>query len=131
MKELLAETVRESAALFWVCFAGPWIARLCGIPLRATFWTMAKENPRVTRTQFVWAFGVCTLGVGLFLFSLDSGLIQQIYLQKSWNATLGRIGFSLALSIFMGVVVAFWCAPTQIGEPAVTELKISEKNNLR
>ncbi len=127
MKGLLVDLARGSAALLWVCFVGPWIARLCGIPVRAAFWTMDRQNHRLTRFQFVWAFGVLVVGVGMFIFNLDSDIIQRVLLEKRWSAKLAELGFLLALSIFMGIVIGFWCAPTQIGESPVTELDLSKR----
>jgi uncharacterized BrkB/YihY/UPF0761 family membrane protein len=127
MKELLVGFARTSAALLWVCLVGPWIARLCGIPVRAAFWTMDRQGRRLTRFQFIWAFGVLVIGVGMFIFSLDSDTIQRVLLEKWLGAKLAYLGFSFALSIFMGVVIAFWCAPTQADESPVTKLDLSPR----
>lgn len=128
MKGLLVDFARISAALLWVCFVGPWIARLCGIPVRASFWTMDRPSHRLTRFQFVWAFGVLLIGVGMFIFSCDSDLIQRVLLEKHWSAKLLDLGFSLALSVFMGIVIGFWCAPTQNDESSVTGLGLSQRH---
>ena len=127
MSGLLVDFARGSAALLWVCFVGPWIARLCGIPVRAAFWTMDRQGYRISRAQFVWAFGVLLIGVGLFIFCLDSDVIQRVLLEKRWSAKLADLGLMLAITVFMGIVVGFWCAPTQIGESPVTELDLSQR----
>jgi pheromone shutdown protein TraB len=127
MKGLLVNFARESAALLWVCFVGPWIARLCGIPVQAAFWKMDRQTPRLTRLQFVWAFGVLVCGVGISIFNFDSDIIQRVLLEKRWSAKLSEIGFELAISVFMGIVIGFVCAPTQIGETPVTTLDLSRR----
>lgn len=127
MKVLLISFARGPAALLWVVFVGPWLARLCGIPVRAAFRRMDRQNQRLTRLQFVLAFGVLEWGVGMFIFSLDSDIIQRVLLEKQWSAKLVDLGFSLALSIFMGIVIGFWCAQTQIGESPVIELGLSRR----
>jgi hypothetical protein len=126
--DLLVSFVRWPAAFLWVCFVGPWIARLFGIPVRAAFWKMSRQNQQLTRFQFVWAFGVLVFGVGLFIFNLDLDDIQRVILEKHWSAKLIDLGFEFALSVFMGIVIAFWCAPTQIGESPITELDISQRH---
>jgi hypothetical protein len=127
MKGLLVQFACISAALLWVCFVGPWIARLCGIPVRAAFWTMNQQNQHLTRFQFVWAFGVLVYGVGMFIFSLAPDTLQRILLEKRWSAKLADLGFSLAITVFMGILIGFWCAPTQTGESSVTGLDLSRR----
>jgi hypothetical protein len=127
MKELLVSFVRWPAALLWVCFVGPWIARLFGIPVRAAFWRMDRQDQRLTRLQFVWAFGVLVFGVGFFIFNLDSDIIHRVLLEKRWSAKVLDLAFELVLSVFMGIVIAFWCAPTQMGESPVTELDLTQR----
>lgn len=128
MMNLLVSFVRWPAALVWVCFVGPWIARLCGVPVRAAFWKLDNQGQRLTRFTFVWAFGVLVFGVGLAIFNMDLDVIQRVLLEKSWSAKLFDLGFEFALSIFMGVVIAFWCAPTQMDESQVTQLDLSQHN---
>jgi hypothetical protein len=128
MKGLLVSIASGSAALLWVWFVGPWIARLCGIPVRAAFWRMDRQNPHLTRPQFVWAFGVLVYGVGMFIFNFGSYAILRVLLEKRWSARLVDLGFALALSIFMGIVIGFWCAPTQNGESPLTELDLSQRH---
>jgi hypothetical protein len=111
MKELFVRYACQLAALLWVCFVGPWIARLCGVPVRAAFWTMNRENQQLTRLQFVWAFGVLVCGFGIFIFNLAPDVIRHVLVEKPWSAKLKDLGFSLALSMFMGIVIGFWCAP--------------------
>jgi pheromone shutdown protein TraB len=113
-----------------VCFIGPWIARLCGIPVPSKFWTKNWQNRHLPRLQFVWAFGVLIFGVGMFRFSLGSDIARRVLLEKRLSAKLFDLGFALAFSIFMGIVVAFWCAPTQAGESPVIELGLSGDSSL-
>jgi len=126
MTDLFLGFVRWPAAILWVCFVGPWFARLFGIPVRA-FWKMDHQNQRLTRFQFVWTFGVLIFGVGLSIFNLDLGMLHRILLEKQWSAKLIDLGFEFALSVFMGIVIAFWCAPSQMGESPVTELDLSQR----
>jgi pheromone shutdown protein TraB len=88
---------------------------------------MDRQGHHLTRFQFVFAFGVLVVGVGMFIFSLDSDLIQRVLLERRLSAKLADLGFMLALTVFMGVVVGFWCAPTQAGESPVTELNLSPR----
>lgn len=127
MMDLLVSVASWSAAFLWVCFVGPWLARLFGIPVRAAFWKMDRENERLTRFQFVWAFGVLVFGVGLSIFNLDLDILHKVLLEKAWSAKMIDLGFEFALSVFMGIVIAFWCAPTQMDESPVTELDLSER----
>lgn len=127
MKALLVDFVRESAALLWVCYVGPWIARLCGIPVRAAFWKMDQQTPHLTRLQFVWAFGVLVCGVGLSILNFGSDVIQRVLLEKRWGAKLSEIGFELALSVFMGIVIGFVCAPTQTDISPLTTLDLPRR----
>jgi hypothetical protein len=124
MKGLLVDFVRVPAALLWVCIVGPWIARFCGIPVRAAFWTMERQGHHLTRFQFVFAFGVLVVGVGMFIFSLDSDLIQRVLLERQLSAKMADLSTMLGLTVFMGIVIGFWCAPTQAGESPVTELDL-------
>src|SRR3569833_2811836 len=112
MKDYLVSLASGSAALLWICFVGPWIARLCGIPVRAAFWTMDRENSPVTRLQFVWAFGVLVCGIGIFIFDFGPNVSQWI-LEKRSRSSVSEIVLALAISTFMGIIIGFWCAPTQ------------------
>jgi hypothetical protein len=128
MKEMLVRYACQLAALLWICFVGPWFARLCGIPVRAAFWTMNSENQQITRIQFIWAFGVLVCGIGIFISSLAPEVIQRVLLEKRWGAMLGDLGFSLGMSVFMGIVIGFWCAPTQLGDSPTIELDLSQRH---
>jgi hypothetical protein len=128
MNELLVFIARGSGALLWVAFVGPWIARLCGIPVRAAFWRVDRQSQRLTRAQFVLAFGVLIFGVGMSMFNLDSDTIHRVLLEKRWSAKIIDLGLEIALSVFMGIVIGFWCAPTQIGESPVIELDLSQRH---
>lgn len=125
--DLLISVAKWPVAFLWVCFVGPWLARLFGIPVRAAFWKMGRQNERLTRFQFVWAFGVLVFGVGLFIFNLDLDNLHKVLLEEPWSAKLIDLIFEFALSVFMGIVIAFWCAPTQMDESPVTELDLSER----
>ena len=127
MMDLLVNLLRWPAAFLWVCFVGPWFARLFGIPVRAAFWKIDQRKERLSRFQFVWAFGVLIFGIGMFIFNLDWGILHRVLLEKQWSAKLIELGFEFALSVFMGIVIAFWCAPTQMDESPVTELDLSQR----
>ena len=125
---LLSGFVRWPAALLWVIFVGPWLARSLGIPVRAAFWKTDRRDMRLTRFQFVWAYGVLIFGIGLFLFNLDSETLRRLFLERQWSARLADVGFEFGLTIFMAIVVAFWCAPTQADQSPVTELDLSKRD---
>ena len=128
MKDQLVSFVSGSLALLWICFVGPWLARLCGVPVRAAFWTMDRQqNPPITRFQFVWAFGVLVCGIGLFIFNFGPNFAKWVPYKRSSGSML-EVFFAFAISVSMGVVIGFWCAPTQIGESPVTELDLSRRN---
>ena len=126
MSDLLINFVRWSAAILWVCFVGPWLARLLGFPVRAAFWKSDRYQ-QLTRRQFIWVFGVLIFGVGFGIFNLDSDVIHRVLLEKQWTARLIALGFQLLLSICMGIAVVFWCAPTQFDESPVTKLDLSQR----
>jgi hypothetical protein len=128
MNGLLLFIARGSGALLWVGFLGPWIARLCGIPVRGAFWKIDRQSEHLTRLQFVWAFGVLIFGVGMSIFNFDADILHRLLLDKQWSARFIDLGFEVALSVFMGIVIAFWCAPTQIGDSPVTELDLSQRH---
>ena len=88
---------------------------------------MDRQGHRISRPQFVCAFGVLVIGVGMFIFGLDSDVIQRVLLEKRWSAKLADLGSMLAITVFMGVVIGFWCAPTQNGESPITELDLSQR----
>ena len=127
MNGLLVSIARGSGALLWISFIGQWVARLCGLPVRAAFWRIDRQNQHLTRLQFVWAFGVLVFGIGMSIFNFDSDVIQRVLLDKRWSAKVFDVGFEIALSVFMGIVVAFWCAPTQLGKSPVIELDLSQR----
>src|SRR3569833_2844830 len=127
MKELLTIFARWPAAILWICLVGPWLARLFGIPIRAAFWRPDRQSQQLTRLQIVCAYGVLIFGIGLSIFNLDSDILHRVLSEKSWSAKLIDLGFQIALSTFMGIVIAFWCAPTQINESPVTKLDLSER----
>ena len=122
----LISFVRWPAAFLWICFVGPWFARLFGIPVRAAFWNTDRHNQQLTRVQFVWAFGVLIFGIGFSIFNFDVDIFHKILLEKQWSAKLIEFGFDFALSVFMGVVIAFWCAPTQKGESPITSIDLTK-----
>jgi len=41
---------------------------------------------------------------------------------------MADLGFSLGMAVFMGIVIGFWCAPTQLGESPVIELDLSQRH---
>jgi len=52
----------------WTNFAAPAILRTFGVPLAFGMWRIERRNQNLNRAQYVWAFGVFTWGLGLFLF---------------------------------------------------------------
>jgi hypothetical protein len=127
MTDLLFKCGNVLAAYVWICFIGPWLARLCGIPVPTEFWKKDWQKMHFSRLRFVWAFGVLIFGFGMFLFNLDHDVVNRVLLDRRWSAKLSDVAFALAFSIFMTSVIAFWCAPTLSDKSPVTELGLSRR----
>lgn len=68
-KSFLANFVIAAACgLGWTNFAAPAILRTFGVPLAFGMWRIERRNQTLNRTQYVWALGVFTWGLGMFLF---------------------------------------------------------------
>lgn len=128
MKGLLVGICSMLAAVFWMSNVGPWIARLCGIPVRKTFEiTGRQQNLRLTRLQFVWGIGVLVFGVGTFIMSFGSYTLQRIFLEKRWSARLFDLGVALLISFLIGIVIAFLRPPARNGGYGIIRLNLSQR----
>jgi FtsH-binding integral membrane protein len=60
--------VAVASLLLWHGVVAPAIMRLVGVPLRGGFWRTDLRNQHLSKGQYVWAFGIFTWGIGMFLF---------------------------------------------------------------
>lgn len=68
-KSFLANFVIAAACgLVWTNFAAPAILRTVGIPLAFGMWRIERRNQTLNKAQYIWALGVFTWGLGMFLF---------------------------------------------------------------
>jgi hypothetical protein len=53
----------------WIGLVAPAILRSFGVPIAFGLWRLDRRNQSLSKTQYVWAFGVFSWGLGMFFFS--------------------------------------------------------------
>ena len=93
----------------------------------------AHDMDYMTVIDKIWGFwvrrgyeGVLVCGIGLFIFNFGPNIAKWVLDKRSSGSTFGVV-FALAISVFMGVIIGFWCAPTQVGESPITQLDLSRR----
>ena len=62
--------------LLWMGVVAPAILRAFGVPVAISFWRLDRRNQHLSRTQYIWAFGVFSWGVGMFVFFTVSKYLE-------------------------------------------------------
>ena len=84
-------------ALFWIGVVAPTILRSFGVPIAFGFWRLGRRNERLSKAQYVWAFGVFSWAGGMFLF-----LFLHRYLE--WKLLGDRFPYPTPRHIIVGLL---------------------------
>jgi hypothetical protein len=85
--------IAAACGLLWTTFAAPAILRLLGIPVAFGIWRIDRRNQHLTKTQYVWGFGVFMWGIGMFLFFVIARYLD-------WKL----LGVKIPMNIFVALV---------------------------
>jgi hypothetical protein len=62
--------------LLWMGVVAPAILRAFGVPVARWVWRLERRNQHLSRTQYIWAFGVFQWGLGMFVFFTVSKYLE-------------------------------------------------------
>jgi hypothetical protein len=119
-----------AAAILWLRFVAPWIARLFGLPLRGTIWTKERQNQHLTKAQFILAVGILEIGLAGFIWCAWEDALPLILRQETAHFTLFRLSFDLGFWLIVGAVIGLISASSQVGESPVLTIELSKKQKL-
>lgn len=102
--------------LAWVGLVAPALLRAFGVPVAQGVWRLDRRNQHLSRTQYVWFFGVFAWGLGMFLFFTISRYLE-------WKLLGDRSAFQHATQLIMSLLVwllsgwlfGLWTAPPRNG----------------
>lgn len=98
------------SAVLWMSFLAPSIAHLFGAPLAFGFWRLDRKNSHLSKTQFLWWFGVFTFGVGIFLYGAVFDLLRLTLLHEHLSFSRSSVG-GFVIAILGGLLVGLTSAP--------------------
>jgi hypothetical protein len=98
-----------SCALLWVGLVAPALMRAVGIPLSGGLWRRARRNQHLSKGQYVWAYGIFSYGIGMFLFMtvldyLQWKLMGDAYMHRDAKHIFINLLIWLAGGCFVGVM---------------------------
>jgi len=106
MTLLAALIISIACALFWTGVAAPATLRVFGVPVAFGVWRLDRRNRHLSRTQYVWAFGVFSWAVGMFFFSVVFGYLRWKLLGEQFAYPTPRhIAVDLLVCLLMGWVI--------------------------
>jgi uncharacterized membrane protein len=109
MKEAAVILGAFGALFLWTSVVAPAICRVLGVPMAFGIWRLDRKNSRLSRSQFLWCYGVFSFGMGIFLFNtvfdyLDWKLLSGYPL----NNRSVRIVSDFVVSILCGLFFGYW-----------------------
>lgn len=101
-----------ACAWCWMGLIAPAILRSFGVPLAFGLWRLDRRNQNLSRSQYVWAFGVFSWGVGMFLFWTMAGYLQwRVLSDPSEYPTLRRTIGGVVIWFTTGLLFGTFTAP--------------------
>jgi len=85
--------IAAACGLLWIGVIAPAILRSLGFPIALGF-----RNQHLSRTQYVWAVGVFSFGLGSFLFSIVSEYLE-------WKLLGEQLSYPSPTHIIVGLVI--------------------------
>jgi hypothetical protein len=81
------------SAACWIGLVAPAILRCFGVPIAFGLWRLDRRNQSLSKTQYVWAFGVFSWGLGMFFFSTVADYLGRKLLGATspMHATVGLL----------------------------------------
>lgn len=100
----------------WVGVIAPAILRSFGVPMAFGVWRLDRRNQRLSRAQYIWAFGVLSWGLGIFLFSTVWKYLEWKLLGDRFSySSPARIVAGLLTWLLLGFLVGVFSAPRRKG----------------
>jgi hypothetical protein len=110
----------------WFSIIAPEIALMFKVPIQKRSSPLGSRYERLTRSQFVWTFGVLELGITFFIYSFGEDLLESLIAGNRQFGLLSDLLYDLGFSIAAGIFVGFWSAPSQLDRSPLTEIKLSQ-----
>lgn len=82
----------------WVGLIAPAILRSFGVPIAFGMWRLDRRNQNLSKAQYVWAFGVFSWGLGMFLFS-------TVWKYLEWRLLGDRFSYSISAQLIAGLLI--------------------------
>jgi hypothetical protein len=96
-------------AYLWCCAFGPGIARILGIPMKVAFWGIHRKNLHLNKRQYVWSYGVLSMGLGIFVYFSGSDYLNWIVLgDPLTHRSFLYIGLQLVSCSVLGGLAGFF-----------------------
>lgn len=96
------------SAIMWLSFVTPTIVRAFGVPMEFRFWKAAKRNRLLSRSQYIWSFGVMGFGGAMFVFNWLFGYLSWKLLSDEYARPKPIFSLILLAGCFgMGLLFGF------------------------
>ncbi|HKW76694.1 MAG TPA: hypothetical protein VJN64_14280 [Terriglobales bacterium] len=120
MTALAIFLIAIGCGLAWAGLVAPTLLRVFGLPVALGVWRLDRRNQHLSRTQYVWFFGVFTWGLGMFLFFTISRYLEWKLLgDRSANQHSTQIIGALLIWLLAGWLFGLWTAPPRNGADAL------------
>jgi hypothetical protein len=124
---ILVGWIPWAAAFLWFLVVAPEIALMFKVPIQKRSSPLGSRYERLTRSQFVWTFGVLELGITFFICSFGDDFLKSLIVGDRRFSVSGHLVVDLGFSIAVGILVGFWSAPSQLNRSPLTEIKLSQE----
>ena len=105
----------------WIGLIAPTILRGIGVPLAYGMWRLDRRNQHLTRSQYLWGFGVFSWGLGAFLYATTFDLLSwELLGERGYYSTPLRIIVQLMICLVIGWLVGVFGSPSRRKSEALT-----------
>ncbi|HEY5055123.1 MAG TPA: hypothetical protein VII58_03135 [Acidobacteriaceae bacterium] len=114
MKPLLANAGALVCGILWAAILAPLIANAFGVPCKFVFLRIDRQNRHISRGQYFWFVGVFGWGLGMFVMTTVSDLLQWKFLGNATaHPSLASILSHLLTWSLGGMIFGYVSAPKE------------------
>lgn len=112
IKSLTLAIIGIGCPLLWAFLLMPLLARVFGLRMKMAFVREPRSNNHLSRLQHVFAWGVLSWGLAMFLFLviLESG-DSLLTMHPFAHTNPVRVAYALSICVISGALFGVWDAP--------------------
>jgi len=100
-------------ALTWIGFVAPTILRAFRVLMAYGWWRMDRRNRHLSKRQYVWSFGVFSMGIGVFFLTALRDYLPWELAGERHSHLEASVLIRLIISLAIGWLVTSLTVPQQ------------------